>query len=151
MLEYVLYLLSISLQASGAAMVSLYWFKNKDSIISNEYHKLNSSKLMILITEGKEEKLKLDKEKLEDTIIQVQVNRFSFLMMMLGTIIGILGEQSENNCYTLLWVILLSFAIGYIVNKIIRKMVKMDLENEKYWDMIIQESVPDGTIGSMDT
>lgn len=146
MLESVMYVLSVSLQISGAAMISLYWLKNKDIIIANEYHKISGEIIPELDTGGKEKEIKINKNNLKDSVVQVWTSRFSFLMMAIGMFVGILGEKHLENLVTIVSVVLLSVFVTVIAKCAIRKMVKCDLENEKYLNMVIQESTPNGTV-----
>lgn len=142
-IKEILYVISISLQISGAGVISFYWFKNKDQIFQHEY---NDGTSMLLMLEEGSDKIKLDNNKALQIYKSIWVNRMSFLSIALGLLVGVLGEAPQNEWISCFLCVITSIVFGVFVLLISNAKAKKDTGNEKHWHALVQDSIPEGTI-----
>lgn len=144
MVGEIIYILSIVFQVTGAGLVSFYWFRNKDEILKEEYFKLFIS-TQIEISEDEDVKVELDK--VVNTLERIWTNRISFFFIALGYLVSVFGTTMENALLSCVLVLGASLFLGIGVFKIIKIISKKEAENIEYNKMILSD-VPENTFAA---
>lgn len=85
-MKVLLYIISISLQISGALLLMLFSLStNRKKVIKNFINK-------DIITKDSDERIDYNKEELKETFKTAYLNKFSFGFIALGYLIGVIGE-----------------------------------------------------------
>lgn len=122
-MEKYIYILSISLQVSGALLLMLFSLSTRRKQVVKRFISKN------LVIRDSNEKLTYDVKELKNTFRIAYLNKFSFGFIAMGYLLGIYGDLNNANllCVTI-WVILgslLLMAIAYILTSLILKFSKI--------------------------
>ena len=139
-----LYVLSISLQISGATILSVYWCKNKDQIFQNEYYKQNSNSFLELKSGARE--IETDSDIAFQSYKTIWTNRISFIYILLGFLTGVFGKQPAPKWEIVLLIVIVSLLLTVLSYILVKRMSKRDLKNTEYWNMLVQSGVPNNTL-----
>ena len=127
-----IYMLSISLQVSGAiCLIMNYWGNVKEKVIITYYAGGEMAKAQ------DNDMILLKKERLQSCAKDIYANRFSFIYIILGYAIGLFGNiaDTDNKLYMLLLIfifcVILTCIGCYLPSLISKKVYAEDMEVER--------------------
>lgn len=124
----VIYIIAISLQLAGAVILIINYCRNTHDQIIDRYFPGSN-----LVERDKKDNIVLEKERVQEVVREIYMNRCAFGYIGAGYIVGIYGEAGKmNKCIISLLVIIGNFlliALGQIIiNSIIKHRYKEDIE-----------------------
>ena len=118
-----IYILSISMQISGALIITLFTLSTKREKIINKF--INKD---LINQDGNTKELEYDEKEFVNTFKNAYLNKFSFCYIALGYILGIFGEVKKIDKYVIALFIIITtiiiIVITYVIVSIIAKQSK---------------------------
>lgn len=137
----VIYIISLSLQISGALILLLEWCKNKDDVLAEEYYK---EKLhMGKHTKDDNVEMEIDPKSIEKIMKNVYANRVAFLLIFAGYILNIFGDAVEDKWVAAFFVFLLTLILIGGIKYFIDKKAKKEM-GSPYNEMVLNANIPNG-------
>lgn len=134
MLYIILYVLSISMQLTGGIALVLDSFANiKSKVKAGYYGTLNFA--IDKLEDVKEEDEKLIKK----IIFPIFLSRFSFVILVIGTLISPLGSAEKYcKCFIILWIIVVTLVLNAILFITTNIMTEKLSKTDSYKKMILR-------------
>lgn len=124
----VIYIIAISLQLAGAVILIINYCRNTHNQIIDRYFPGSN-----LVERDNKDNIVLEKERVQEVVREIFMNRCAFFYIGAGYIVGIYGEAGKTNkCIISILVIIGSFLLivlgEIILNGIVKKRYKEDME-----------------------
>ena len=124
----VIYTIAISLQLAGAVILIINYCRNTHNQIIDRYFPGSN-----LVERDNKDNIVLEKERVQEVVREIFMNRCAFFYIGAGYIVGIYGEAGKTNkCIISILVIIGSFLLivlgEIILNGIVKKRYKEDME-----------------------
>lgn len=115
----VIYIIAISLQLAGAVILIINYCRNTHNQIIDRYFPGSN-----LVERDNKDNIVLEKERVQEVVREIFMNRCAFFYIGAGYIVGIYGEAGKTNkCIISILVIIGSFLLCVMLDVVLRKLL----------------------------
>ncbi len=137
------YVLSISLQMSGALLLIFEWCRKTETLLIEKYFMTNA--VSLAKNDNGEIKIQVNVDNIKTVLRNIYINRSAFMYIFSGYVLSVWGRIGEEKIVIAVCIALLTAIITWVSDYVINKKAESESKLE-YYKMVIEADVPDGIV-----
>ena len=142
-METIWYVLSISLQVSGALLLILEWCRKTETLLVEKYFTTNA--VSLVKSKNGEIKIQVNVDNIKTVLKNIYINRSAFVYIFSGYVLSVWGKIGQDKMVIAIYIASLTAVITWASDYVIKKKAESESQLE-YYKMVIEADVPDGTV-----